>query len=60
MDKKGEPGLFEGRVYRVRFRYHRPSRYFFLSNNSGYPSAAFRFPNAGPDEPRIMVREIQE
>ncbi|MBE0466807.1 MAG: hypothetical protein IBX71_06230 [Candidatus Desulforudis sp.] len=48
------------RVYPVRFRYIRPSRYYRLTETSGYPSAEYRMPYAQPDEYRIVVREIQD
>jgi hypothetical protein len=58
LKKKSAPDV---RVYRVRFRYHRPSRYYSLSDSSGYPSAEFEMPYSRPGEHRmIVVRELQE
>ncbi|ACA59454.1 hypothetical protein [Candidatus Desulforudis audaxviator] len=48
------------RVYRVRFKYPDPSRYYYLSDSSGYPSADYRMPNISRERERIVVREVQE
>lgn len=48
------------RVYRVRFKYPGPNRYYHLSDSSGYPSADYRMPNITREREQILVREVQE
>jgi hypothetical protein len=57
--KEGDPR--DVRVYRVRFKYPGPSRYYHLSDSSGYPSADYRLPNLSRERERIVVlREVRE
>jgi hypothetical protein len=45
------------KVVQVRFRYPQANRYYLLTDNSGYPSAEFRFPYQKLDR-ALVVREM--